>query len=573
MNAIINTLFSYLNSTILRNTCLAALASLSLVAGSSALADAGHDHGDAPPAATGSASPRVSTHSDLFELVGIVKQNKMTIYLDHFGTNEPITKAEIEVEITADKAPIKIKAVAETDGTFSVTNDILEKAGSYALSFTVSAGKDTDLLAGEVKIGSESKAAGMADDHAHDHVHTPRAKYAGFAGIALGLLAAAWAAMRWRKNRSRMVLTLALSALTASLMMQSKPALAGPGHDHDHGEATPAASSDAPKRQPDGSVFLPKPSQRQLQVRTVVVKSESAAQTVELLGKVIADPNAGGKVQPLQAGRIEATARGLPTLGQAVRKGEVLAIVRTTVSPIERANQGAQSAELRSNLELSRKRLARLEQLEGTVPQKDIEAARAEVQSLSARAALVAPSVSTSESLVAPVSGVIAASNVVAGQVVDAREVLFEIIDPARLMVEATAFDAALSSNIAAASLALPGNQSLALNFSGAGRSLREGAIPLQFRTAAAAPLAVGQAVKLIVQTKSQTQGFVVPTASVVKNPSNQDIVWVHTGEEQFAPRTVRWQNLDGSRVVIVDGIKADERVVTQGAALLNQVR
>jgi membrane fusion protein, heavy metal efflux system len=571
MNTLNHIFFSRFTFNALCHIGLASLASLSLVALSPAIAGPGHDHGDEAPAATGSASPRVSTHSDLFELVGIVKQNKITIYLDHYGTNEPITKADIEVEITADKAPIKVKAVAETDGTFSVTNEILEKAGTYALSFTVSAGKDTDLLAGEVKIGSEPKVAGKADEHDHDHNHTPWAKYAGFATAALAAIAAIWAALRWRKRGSRTVLSLALSALAASLMLQSEPALAGPGHDH--GDGAPVASSDSPKRQPDGSVFLPKPSQRQLQVRTVVVKAEAAAQTVELLGKVIADPNAGGKVQPLQAGRIEATSRGLPTLGQAVRKGDVLAIVRTTVSPIERANQGAQSAELRSNLELARKRLARLEQLEGTVPQKDIESARAEVQSLSARAALVAPSVSTSESLVAPISGVIAASNVVAGQVVDAREVLFEIIDPARLMIEATAFDAALANNIAAASLALPNNQSLKLNFSGAGRSLREGAIPLQFRTAEASPLAVGQAVKLIVQTKSQTQGFVVPAASVAKNPSNQDIVWVHTGEEQFAARPVRWLALDGSRVAIVDGIKADERVVTQGAALLNQVR
>lgn len=563
------------HSSLITSSFRSFMISFAITASFFAYAGPGHDHGDEAPTATGSASPRVSTHSDLFELVGIVKQNKMTIYLDQFGTNEPISKADIEIEIATDKAPIKVKAVAETDGTFSVTNDILEKAGSYALSFTVSAGKDTDLLAGEVKIGSEPKAAGKADAHdhgrEHDHAHTPWAKYAGFAALALSALAAVWGLLRWRKRSSRTVLTLAASALATFLMLPSESAFAGPGHDH--GDAAPAASSDSPKRQPDGSVFLPKPSQRQLQVRTIVVKSEAVAQTVELLGKVIADPNAGGKVQPLQAGRIETTSRGLPNLGQAVRKGDVLAIVRTTVSPIERANQGAQSAELRSNLELARKRLARLEQLEGTVPQKDIESARADVQSLGARAALVAPSVSTSESLVAPISGVIAASNVVAGQVVDAREVLFEIIDPARLMIEATAFDAALSSNIAAASLALPDNQSLKLNFSGAGRSLREGAIPLQFRTSGAAPLAVGQSVKLIVQTKSQTQGFVVPTASIVKNPSNQDIVWVHTGEEQFAARPVRWIALDGSRVAIVDGIKADERVVTQGAALLNQVR
>ena len=32
----------------------------------------GHDHGEAAPVAAGTGSPRVSSHSDLFELVGIV---------------------------------------------------------------------------------------------------------------------------------------------------------------------------------------------------------------------------------------------------------------------------------------------------------------------------------------------------------------------------------------------------------------------------------------------------------------------------------------------------------------------
>jgi membrane fusion protein, heavy metal efflux system len=537
----------------------------------SAHAGEGHDHGDAAPAAAGLASPRVSTHSDLFELVGIVDHNKMTIYLDRYSTNEPITKADIEIEIASDKAPLKIKAVAQADGTFSVTNDLLENPGTYALSFTVSAGKDTDLLAGELQIG-QNVAAKPVDEHA-GHVR-PWLHYAGYGAAALMAVLLAVFALR-RKRRSKMVTLSAFagSMIAAALMHMPQSALAGPGHDH--GDAAPAVSSNAPKRLPDGSVFLPKPSQRQLQVLTVPVKSESAPQTVELLGRVIADPNAGGKVQPTQSGRIESTARGLPSLGQTVRKGEVLAIVRPTVSAIERANQGAQSAELRGNLDLARKRLARLEQLEGTVPQKDIETVRAEVQNLSARAALVAPSVSVVETLVAPVSGVIAATNVVAGQVVDAREVLFEIVDPARLMVEAMAFDAGLASNIAAASLALPSNQSATLKFSGAGRVLREGAIPLQFRSTGqtALPLAVGQSVKVLVQTKAMTQGFIVPNASVVKNASNQDIVWVHTGQEQFAARTVRWQALDGARVAVLDGLKADERVVTQGAALLNQVR
>ena len=280
-------------------------------------------------------------------------------------------------------------------------------------------------------------------------------------------------------------------------------------------------------------------------------------------------------MQPTQAGRVEAGPRGLPVLGQAVKKGEVLAVVRASSSAIERANQQSQTSELRSNLELARKRVARLEQLEGTVPQKDIEAARLDVTSLQQRAATIGGSVQATEALVAPVAGVIAAANVVAGQVVDARELLFEIVDPSRLSVEASAFDAGLTNNIASASVAAA-QGSVALQFTGAGRTLREGAIPLLFRTAPgkdALPLAVNQPVKVIVQTKEMVKGFAVPNASVIKNASNQDMVWVHTGAETFVPRTVRVTPLSGNTVSVVDGLKAGDRVVTQGAPLVNQVR
>lgn len=349
---------------------------------------------------------------------------------------------------------------------------------------------------------------------------------------------------------------------------------AGPGHDH--GDEAPAATGgNSPKRLADGSVFLPKPTQRQLAVRTVVVEEKALPKTMELTGRVVADPNAGGKVQPTLAGRIGPGPRGLPQLGQAVRKGEVLAVVRASASAIEQANQVAQAAELAAALGLARQRVARLEQLEGTVAQKDIDAARADASSLAQRVAAVGGSLSATEPLRAPVSGVIAFANVVAGQVVDAREVLFEIVDPARLMVEASAFDAALLGNIASASASPATGMSVPLKFVGAGRSLRDGAIPLHFSTTgnAAVALAVHQPVKVVVKTKEEIKGFAVPTAAVVKSPSNQDMVWVHTAAEVFEPRPVRFIALDGATVSVLDGLNAADRVVTQGAALLNQVR
>ncbi|MGV3741165.1 MAG: efflux RND transporter periplasmic adaptor subunit [Burkholderiaceae bacterium] len=360
------------------------------------------------------------------------------------------------------------------------------------------------------------------------------------------------------------------------LGLLTNTSLAGPGHDHGD-EGLASVSANAPKRLPDGSVFLPKLSQRQLAVRTLIVEQKNQAQAFELVGRVVMDPNAGGKVQSMVAGRVEPGPRGLPSLGQPVRQGEVLAYVRPATGTLERANQAAQAAELRSLKGLAEKRLARLKQLEGSVPQKEIDAAEIELESARERLAAIGGSLSARETLVAPASGVIASANVVAGQVVDAREVLFEIVDPKRLRIEALAHDAALATNIASASAMTNSGDALPLEFIGAGRTLREQTVPIQFRIQSkettSSSLTVGQPVKVVAQSRTLMPGVAVPAGAIVKNASNQDIVWAHTGAERFEQRPVRYKPLDASTVTVISGLKGGERIVVQGAPLLNQVR
>ena len=94
------------------------------------------------------------------------------------------------------------------------------------------------------------------------------------------------------------------------------PAFAGEGHDHGD-EGPVVAGGNGPQRQADGSVFLPKPAQRQIGVRTLVTEAGELPRTTALAGKVVMDPNAGGKVQAMVAGRLEAGPQGLPSVGQA----------------------------------------------------------------------------------------------------------------------------------------------------------------------------------------------------------------------------------------------------------------
>ena len=369
------------------------------------------------------------------------------------------------------------------------------------------------------------------------------------------------------------IATLLLVVFAIGLSLVETPT-ARAGEGHDHGDAAAAPSANGPQRQPDGSVFLPKPAQRQLGVRTIVAQSGALPRTVELSAKVLMDPNAGGKVQAIVAGRLEAGSNGLPALGRAVRKGDVLAWVVPPTAPIERSNHAAQLAELRAAKALADKRVARLNELADTVPRKDIEAAQSEAQSLAARAEALGAGLSNRDALVAPVSGLIASAIAVAGQVVEARELIFEIVDPARLHIEALTFDAALASNIGGATLAV-GEQRVPRIFVGAARSMREQALPLAFRAqgAALSRLAVGQPVRVFVQTKEKVTGISVPVASVLKSAANQSIVWVKTAPERFEPRSVTTQALDGMNAVVTSGLQAGDRVATQGATLINQVR
>ncbi|WP_300449140.1 HlyD family efflux transporter periplasmic adaptor subunit [Accumulibacter sp.] len=363
-----------------------------------------------------------------------------------------------------------------------------------------------------------------------------------------------------------------VSALSIVLAMAAAPAWAGDGHDH--GDGTPVVNSNGPKRLPDGSVFLPKPAQHQFGVRTLLVEAGALPRTIELAGKVVMDPNAGGKIQAVLAGRLESGPQGFPSIGQSVRKGDVLAYVVPSSGQIERANQSAQLAELRAARTLAEKRVLRLRELADTVPKKDIETAESELTSLTERVAAVGGGLSQRDALIAPVSGLIASSNALAGQVVDARELVFEVVDPRRLRVEALAYDPDVAADVASASIAV-GQERVSLVFLGGGRSMREQALPLMFRGEddRLGRLAVGQPLKVFVQSRSMLQGYSVPAASLMKNPSNQTVVWVKTAPERFEPRTVTAEPLDGANVAVTSGLKAGERVVTRAASLVNQVR
>ena len=551
-------------------TRLAALALLLALTAHSAQAHPGHGD-DAPAPVSGMAAPRAEAHTDLFELVATVRDGAAILYLDRFATNEPVTGASIDVG----EGDTTAKAAPQPDGTYRLEAPWLTRPGRHELVFTVTAGDDADLLNASIDLPADDHPTVAGSSGTRARLQAALGDRRGPVIAAFGFLLGVFTTLvfqargRWRAAMGGM-------ALLSGLLVAGA-AFAHAGHDGD--EPAPPAT-DAPRRQPDGSVSMPKDAQRLLAIRTVLAAENDAARTVQVIGQVVADPGAAGRVQASQPGRVGAGDQGLGRLGQRVRQGDVLAIVTPSIGAVERGGVQAQVAELDAAVRMAQAKVARLSGLAGSVPGKDIDDARLELDGARKRRAALSPSLTQGEILRAPVSGVVSVANAQVGALVESKDILFEIVDPARLWVEATLSDPSSAGLVKTATAVTADGAQLAVTFIGRGLTLRQGAVPLQFRIDGAPPgLSVGTPVTVVAELDGpgslRDRGVALPRAAVIRQANGLPAVWDHVSAERFVARPVRVRALDAGRVLVLDGLASDPvpRIVVQGAELLGQVR
>ena len=546
-----------------------ALALFLLLSTSMALAHGGDDHAhdDAPAAATLTAgsAPRLEAVGPEIELVAVVADRQLKIYLDSVATNDPVNG--VAIAVTADGIAAG-RAKALGDGTYVLAAPWADEPGVKALKFSITAGAATSVLDGKLDVAAAAHAEHAAAMSWQTLLSQPLTwALAGIAAI-LGFVGA----FAFRPTRSTSPL---IVAIAAALALHADPAAAHEGHDHaDETPAAAVAQTDAPRRLPDGDVFLPKPSQRLLHVRTLIAKPEAARQSRELIGAVIPDPSTFGQVQAPMDGRIELPERGISNVGQHVKEGEVLAYLSPSIPIADLGTMQQLTAEVAGKLKIAEQKLARLTRISSVVAQKDIEDTRTELDALREQQRVLAPKDAERISLKAPVSGIISVANVRAGQVVTTRDTLFEIVDPNRLWIEAIGVAAHAAPDITAAHATDPDGHSIKLSYVGRAPSLRQQAQPLQFKVEEIHEgLIIGSAVKVYVQQGEPVDGIVVPDAAVVRSANGLPRVWVKTSAEHFRPVPVRVAPLDGINVIVLDGLEPGNRVVVEGAELLNQVR
>jgi membrane fusion protein, heavy metal efflux system len=537
----------------------------------SASAHEGHDHGAPPTPVSTTIAPRIDASSDIFELIGVLRGGKLTFFVDRFITNEPVTVADLEVETPTGT----LKATRNADGTFVLEADWAKPGVTHDLIINVTAGADVDVLTGQLKVPEEEAAAPVVQsswlvDSAFAKglrervaANDPTLPIVALVAFLIGL----FVARRRKVSASASVLLLTGGLVVLFATVQSAYAESPPA------KAASQSSVDLAQRFPDGAVFVPKATQRILGVRTIMAKPEQHRRAVALPGRVIPDPSASGTVQTSLTGRLSPPPGGFPRLGQRIKAGDVLALVQPAISSADLTTQQQQARELEQQITLVQRRLERLRPIANVVARSQIEDAELELRGLTSRKAnLEQAQRREPERLTAPVDGVIASATATPGQVVEVNAVIFQIVDPDRLWIEALTFDALAGAKNG--TTRLNDGRSLKLDYQGTGFADRNQAIPIHFAVSESTRgLRMGQLLTVLAETEETKTGIALPRTSVVRAGNGQMIIYEHSTAERFVPREVRIEPLDGDRVLVVSGLDPSKRVVTQGVELLNQIR
>lgn len=560
------------------------------------MAGPGHDHGHGPEldaSSQGPNYPRLTMTSDAYELVGILEDHKLKVYLDQRQTISPVTDAK--VKFTIDGATLHAKP--QSDGTYFIEDELFNQHKTFEIVAEIEHDTANDLLVGTLDTTHAPEASGGPDPFGHDHAIHHQGEGEGavvdasssiLSRIFSGSLFVAFAvgcgfglALSFVLNLARRSSTLNVALYLALVPVATSMVLVSPGHahsDHDHGQTAQdhnRLGSDVPGRMADNLIFLPKPTQRLLELRTQIVKPKTAQRSERLIGRVIANPNRNGLVQSTIKGRIVAPAAGLPVLGQRVVTGQQLAMVEPAFAPIDASDVRQTAGDLEQRIAVTEARLARRRQLvqRNVASRASLEDLELELDGLKARRKQLDVSRSKPETLVSPVSGVIAEVRAAVGQVVESSDTLFHIVDPESLWVEALAFDTKLSLEKRATAYTDEGTP-LDLTFVGRSRALQQQAVILQYRIhSPPKSLSIGSPLSINVDTGQTVEGIILPKEAVAEAPNGQTVAYVRVSPERYRSVPLRTENLDSKRLLVRAGLKSGDQVIIRGASLVSQIR
>ena len=261
--------------------------------------------------------------------------------------------------------------------------------------------------------------------------------------------------------------------------------------------------------------------------------------------------------------------RAAPSVGSHVREGEVLAVLTPA------AGEGGYS-EVRGRVERLTVEVARAERLvaAGAIPQRRWDEARHDLEI--ARAELEAMGATTDGAyllrLRSPITGVVARRDFIPGGRVTAGGTLFTIVNPSTVWLRVqlpVSRSGALGS--APARFSVEGSQEIletARRLSvGTVVDPRTRTVPVVYEVTASAASRVtfGQIAEAHVPLEGLERGVSLPSSAILDD-NGMPVAYVQIGGEEFERRVLTLGPTDGVHVLVRDGVREGDMVVTTGA-------
>jgi membrane fusion protein, heavy metal efflux system len=348
--------------------------------------------------------------------------------------------------------------------------------------------------------------------------------------------------------------------------------------------------------------------EQQWLIKLKLAKAEPAMRSAQIqsTGRVVAVPAKRAIVAPPVGGIIRTGT--MPRVGQRVVKGQQLATLLQTPTASEAAQIQAANTQIHienTRVEAERRRLAQIQieaearleeathdlgrsqrlfekkaysakalesdELARKAAAAQLEAIREQLKALQAATPSAPPSNSTYE-VQAPISGTVVTVSKASGEQVAPGEAIIEIVALDTVWVEAPVFEkdlGRLAKDVRAVftTAAFPDKE-----FHGRIVNVSR-VVDEQSRTAKAIfevpnpseQLSIGMQANLRLDAGAQAEVLLIPREAVLDNEGKK-IVYVLLSGEEFERREVVLGDEYGGKIAIVSGVKAGERVVTQGA-------
>jgi RND family efflux transporter MFP subunit len=319
-----------------------------------------------------------------------------------------------------------------------------------------------------------------------------------------------------------------------------------------------------------GIAFL-KEQQWQIPFAVEPAREQEVARTVSAPAEVVAPDGALALVSvPISGIALATSNQGAPSVGQAVRAGQVLAVLSPTTG------EGG-FARAQGELERLEREVARAERLweAGAIPQKRLEEARHDLEVARAELRAIGGGEQDADfrlQVRAPISGVIAERSFVPGGRVEAGASLFTIVDPTTvwLRVHLPADAATDVPRDARATFTVGGSarpfEATRLVAVGSVLDPDTRTVPAVFAVPNPdAALKIGQFARAFVTTGERVTGVAIPNSAIVDD-NGTPVAYVQAGGETFERRVLTLGERDGTRTQVLAGVQPGEMVVTLGA-------